>query len=314
MKLIPQINLIKLKEGLTKTRENFLNKISETITRKATIDEQTISDIEETLISCDLGFDLTEKLIDNARKKILSNPHRSNEFLIQVIKEELSSLLLPQDFNLVDQIKNSPKPYVILVVGINGSGKTTTIGKIAYLLKLSDLKVIIGSGDTFRAAANDQLKVWAEKAQVEFLDAISKDSASIAYTTVRKALEDKMDVVLIDTAGRLHNNKNLMNELSKIKKVISSLIPGSPNDVFLVVDGNSGQNALMQVNEFNNFIELTGLIITKLDGTAKGGIIFQLCYSRKIPIRFVGVGEGIDTLQNFSTEKYIDALFPSFKS
>ncbi len=310
MKLIPQLNFGKLKEGLAKTRNNILNKISETITRKAIIDEQTIEELEEALITCDLGLDLAEKLIAKARKTILSNSERSLEHVIMAIKEELKNLLIQEEVSLLEKINNSSKPYVILVVGVNGSGKTTTIGKLAHLIKQYGLKVIIGSADTFRAAANDQLKIWAERAQVGLINADSDDPASVAFTTVKKALEDKTDVVLIDTAGRLHNNKNLMKELNKIKNVLSGLIPGAPNDTFIVIDGNSGQNVINQANDFNNSVNLTGLIVTKLDGTAKGGNILQICNEMKMPIKFIGVGENLEDIQSFSLEEYLEAIFP----
>lgn len=309
MKLIPRIDFSKLKNGLAKTRNNILNKISETITRRASVDESTIEALEETLISCDMGLNLTEKLLSNARKRILSQSDRSVSAIIEVIKSELISLLPFSVYNLSDKILNSKKPYVILVVGINGSGKTTTVGKLASRLKSEGLKVIIGSADTFRAAANDQLKVWAERAEVRLIEATSNDPASVAYDSIKAAIEDKADVVLIDTAGRLHNNKNLMNELSKIKKVIASLIPEAPHDAFLVIDGNSGQNALAQAKEFNSFVDLTGLILTKLDGTAKGGIVFKICEMKKLPVCFIGIGEATEDLQEFSVTDYINAIF-----
>ncbi len=309
MKLISQIDFNKLKNGLSRTNNKILNKITEVITRKAIIDEDMIELLEETLINCDLGISLTEKIINNARKAILSQPHRSIEFVIKIIKDELTTLLSYSNYNLLEKIENSKKPYIILFVGINGSGKTTTLGKLANKLRADGLEVIIGSADTFRAAANDQLKIWAERANVRLIEAVSNDPASVAYESVKKAIENNLDVVLIDTAGRIHNNKNLMGELSKIKKVISSLIPGAPNETFLVVDGNFGQNAIEQVNEFNNFVDLTGLIVSKLDGTAKGGMIFQICELKKLPVCFVGIGENIEDLQEFNISKYVDAVF-----
>lgn len=309
MNLIPRIDFGRLKEGLAKTRNNIINKLSEAITRKANIDEQTIEELEEALIGCDLGTDLTEKLIANARKKILSNSDRSLNSVIRTIKEELKSLLVNEDCSFIEKINNSQKPYVLLIVGINGSGKTTTVGKLAYLLKTNGLRVIIGSADTFRAAANDQLKVWAERAQADLIDADSGDPASVAFSTVKTALEKEIDVVLIDTAGRLHSNKNLMNELKKIKNVVCNLLPGAPHDTFLVIDGNSGLNAVIQANEFSESVTLSGLIVTKLDGTAKGGTVFQICNDKRIPVKFVGVGEGLEDLQSFSLDRYLDAIF-----
>lgn len=311
MKLIPLIDFGKLKSGLSKTRNNILNKISEAITRKAFIDEEIIETLEETLINCDLGLSLTEKIINSARKAILSNSDRSIESIIKIIKNELTLLLTHSNNNLFEKIKSNKKPYIILFVGINGSGKTTTVGKLASKLKAGGLEVIIGSADTFRAAANDQLKIWAERAKVHLIETVSSDPASVAFESIKKAIESNIDIVLIDTAGRLHNNKNLMSELNKIKKVISSLVPGAPQETFLVVDGNSGQNAIVQANEFNNFVDLTGIIVTKLDGTAKGGIIFQICEQKKLPVSFIGVGESIDDLQEFNMSMYVDAIFSS---
>lgn len=309
MKLIPRIDFSKLKNGLAKTRDNIINKITETVTRKAVIDEDTIESLEETLIGCDLGVDLTEKIITNARKKILSISDRSVSAIIDVIKSELASLLPFTNENLIDKIQEAKKPYIILMVGINGSGKTTTVGKLANKFKEAGLKVVVGSADTFRAAANDQLKIWTERTNVKLIEANSTDPASVAYDTVKVAIEEQIDVALIDTAGRLHSNKNLMAELTKIKKVITSLIPDAPHDSFLVIDGNSGQNAIVQANEFNNFVDLTGLIITKLDGTAKGGIIFQISDLKKLPIKYIGVGEGVNDLQDFQLADYIEAIF-----
>lgn len=309
MKLIPKIDFSKLKSGLTETRNNILNKITETVTRKAIIDEDTIESLEETLVNCDLGVELTEKIINNTRKKILTVSNRSVSAIIDVIKSELTNLLSHPEESLSEKIKRSQKPYIILIVGINGSGKTTTVGKLASKFKTEGFKVIVGSADTFRAAANDQLKIWSQRAQVKIIEPNSNDPGSVAYDTIKTAVNDAIDVVLIDTAGRLHSNKNLMNELTKIINVITSLIPNAPQDSFLVIDGNSGQNVIVQANEFNNFVDLTGLIITKLDGTAKGGIIFQISNLRKLPIRYIGVGEDMSDLQEFSISSYINALF-----
>lgn len=303
-------NLKKLKDGLTRTRESIATKISEVITRKAKIDEGTLEDLEEILISCDLGSGLTEQLINNAKSSLFKEQDRTLEKIKEILKNELLKLIPPQSRDFRDN-SNIPlnKVQVILIIGINGSGKSTTIGKLAHKYKSEGNKVIIGSADTFRAAANDQLKSWATKAGVDLIEDISKDPSAVVYETVQSALSKNYDIVLIDTAGRLHNNKNLMLELNKITGVISNLLPGAPHECLLVVDGNSGQNVIRQFEEFNKFANLTGVIITKLDGTAKGGSVLQIASAKKIPIRYIGIGEGIEDLQEFDPEEFVNALF-----
>jgi fused signal recognition particle receptor len=308
MKLFNKINIDKLKEGLAKTRNNLLNKLSETITRKAKFDNETIEELENILIDCDLGIDLTENVINNVRNKILSSSDRTIEKVKELIKEELIAIIGKADDHIIES--NEYKPYVILVIGVNGSGKTTTIGKLANIFHENGYKVIIGSADTFRAGANEQLKIWSERADVDIIEGdSSSDPASIAYETVKTALEKKHDIVLIDTAGRLHNNKNLMLELTKVHKVLGKLLPYAPNETFLVIDGTTGQNALQQAYDFNKTIKVSGLIVTKLDGTAKGGIIFRICADNKIPVKYIGVGEMIDDLQSFDINSYVQVLF-----
>ena len=307
--MLPKINFSRLKEGLAKTRDSFVKKITESVTRKAVLDSSTIDNLEEALISCDLGFDLTEKIIENSRSKLLGSGERSFDNILDIIKDELKKIIVSEEEDFISIVKKSDKPFVILFVGINGAGKTTTLGKLALKLKENGLSVVIGSADTFRAAANAQLKIWADKAKVDIIEKKSNDPASVAYETVKKAISEKIDVVLIDTAGRLHNNKNLMEEIKKIQKVVSDLITNNRMEILLVLDGNAGQNAIVQAHEFGKYVDITGLIITKLDGSAKGGAIFQICDYKRIPIRFIGVGEAIDDLQQFSTENYIDALF-----
>ncbi len=303
-------NLKKLKDGLTRTRESIATKISEVITRKAKIDEGTLEDLEEILISSDLGSGLTEQLINNAKSSLFKEQDRTLEKIKEILKNELLKLIPPQSRDFRDN-SNIPlnKVQVILIIGINGSGKSTTIGKLAHKYKSKGKKVIIGSADTFRAAANDQLKSWATKAGVDLIEDISKDPSAVVYETVQSALSKNYDIVLIDTAGRLHNNKNLMLELNKIIGVISNLLPGAPHECLLVVDGNSGQNVIRQFEEFNKFANLTGVIITKLDGTAKGGSVLQIASEKKIPIRYIGIGEGIEDLQEFDPEEFVNALF-----
>lgn len=305
MKLFGNINFKKLKEGLTKTRNNIFNKITETITRKAVIDESTLEEIEEILITSDIGISTTEKIIHKARTLLLKESERDSDKLKEIIKSELLSLL---NINNENYEIEKYKPFVILIVGVNGSGKTTTIGKLAYNFRNSGLKVTIGSADTFRAAANEQLEIWAKRADVEIISSDTKDPSAVAFDTIKAAQKNSSDIVIIDTAGRLHTHKNLMEELGKIKRVINNLLPYAPNEIYLVIDGTSGQNALYQVNEFEKYTNITGLIITKLDGTAKGGIVFRIASEKNIPIKYIGVGEGIDDLQVFSPKDFVEAI------
>jgi len=308
MKLFNIINIDKLKEGLAKTRNNLLNKLSETITRKAKFDDETIEELENILIGCDLGIELTEKVINSVRNKILGSTDRSIDKVKNLIKEELIEIIGNTNYPTVNYIDY--KPYVIIVIGVNGSGKTTTIGKLANIYRTLGYKVIIGSADTFRAAANEQLKIWSERADVDIIEGDgSSDPASVAFDTLKTALDKKHDIVLIDTAGRLHNNTNLMQELNKIYKVLGKLLPYAPNETFLVIDGTTGQNALKQAYDFNKTVKISGLIVTKLDGTAKGGMIFQICAENKIPVKYIGVGEKIEDLQPFDIDSYVQALF-----
>ncbi len=307
MKLLSKLK--QLKDGLTKTRENITTKISEVITGKVKIDEDTLEDLEEILISSDLGSELTEQLINNAKSSLLKEQDRTTDKIKEILRRELSKLITPQIINSEDDSSSASQGlHVILIIGINGSGKSTTIGKLAYKYKSAGKKVIIGSADTFRAAANDQLKSWSIKAGVDLIEDISKDPSAVVYETVQSALSKKYDVVLIDTAGRLHNNKNLMLELNKITGVISNLLPGAPHECLLVVDGNSGQNAIRQFEEFNKYAKLSGVVITKLDGTAKGGSVLQIASSNNIPIRYIGVGEEIEDLQEFNAEEFVSAF------
>jgi fused signal recognition particle receptor len=310
MGLLNNLNLDRLKSGLTKTRNKIVNTINETISGKAVLDDKTLDDIEEILITSDIGYDTAEKIIENARIKLKSDKDRSGFNIIQTVKDELTSSLK------IDSIKNEEngiekfKPYVILIVGINGAGKTTTIGKLAHNYKRAGLKVIVGAADTFRAAANEQLEIWADRAGVEIIQkSKGSDPSSVAYDAVNYAVKNNYDVVLIDTAGRLHNKSNLMEELNKVKRVIKKVLPHAPNETLLVIDGNTGQNALVQADEFSKVTDINGLVITKLDGTAKGGVVFQICSKQKIPVKYIGVGEGIDDLQNFDPGLFVSAIF-----
>jgi len=310
MGMFDNFNFTKLKKGLTKTRDKIANTISETISGKAFIDDKTLEEIEEILITADIGYDIATKIIENTRKNLKSENDRSELNILEFVKNELISIFDFQNLDGEEEKIHKYKPYIILIVGINGVGKTTTIGKLAHNFKKAGLKVIVGAADTFRAAANEQLEIWARRADVEImLNKQGTDPSSVAYDTVRKAIKDKYDIVLIDTAGRLHNKSHLMDELSKIKRVINKVLPNAPNDTFLVLDGNTGQNAIIQAEEFSKVTNITGLIITKLDGTAKGGVVFQISSKQKIPVKYIGVGEGIDDLQTFSPEQFVKAIF-----
>jgi fused signal recognition particle receptor len=310
MGMFDNFNFSKLKEGLSKTRNKIINTISETISGKAVIDDKTLEEIEEILITADIGYDTAVKIIENTRINLKSEKDRSEFNILDSVKKELVSV-----FNFPNTDGDEKKiikyhPYVILIVGINGVGKTTTIGKLAHNYKKAGLKVIVGAADTFRAAANEQLEIWAKRANVEIvLNKKGTDPSSVAFNTIQKAINDKYDIVLIDTAGRLHNKTHLMDELNKIKRSISKVLPYAPNDTFLVLDGNTGQNAIVQSEEFSKATDLTGLVVTKLDGTAKGGVIFQITAKQKIPVKYIGIGEGIDDLQTFIPEQFVNAIF-----
>lgn len=311
MGLFDNLRISKLKDSLKLTKEKFVNKITETLTGKAQIDDSILDEIEEILISGDLGFDVANIVIQNTRRRILENGNRSKEIFVQYLKEELLQILNKNSNKTLDIDKiREAKPFVFLVVGVNGSGKTTSIGKLANNFRNLGLSVIVGAADTFRAAANEQLEIWAKRAGVEIISSkFGDDPSSIAYNTLTTAINKTIDVVIIDTAGRLHTKLNLMEELSKIHRVINKKLNSAPHEVLLVLDGNTGQNALIQAKEFAKFTELTGLIITKLDGTAKGGMLFRISEELNIPVRFIGVGEGINDLQEFSSNAYINALF-----
>lgn len=309
--MFKNFNIDKLKNGLSKTKKKLIDGISEAISTKAVVDEDILDELEEILITSDIGVDTAMKVIHNTRAELYYENDRSKLNITQIIKNELESVLKKTATRETDisEIK-AKKPYVILVVGVNGAGKTTTIGKLAYNYKNAGLNVLIASADTFRAAANEQLEIWAKRANVSIIQKESgADPSSVVFEALEQAKSQNIDVVLIDTAGRLHTKSHLMKELEKIRGVVSKVVPHAPNEVFLVVDGNSGQNALVQAKEFSKSTNLTGLIVTKLDGTAKGGVIIQISAEQKIPIKYIGVGEGIDDLQNFESEKFIEALF-----
>jgi len=315
MKLFNNLNLNRLKEGLSKTRNKLVNNITETFSGKAVIDDNTLDELEEILISSDLGAELAEQIINNLKVSLKDEKDRTYDSILNVLKKELLKILESTSTSeRTNEMKTNSKPYVILVIGVNGVGKTTTVGKLANNFRQSGNKVIVGAADTFRAAANEQLEIWAKRAGVELVQHNSgADPSSVAFETVKRGIDGNYDVVLIDTAGRLQSKVNLMNELNKINKAINKVLPGAPNDTYLVLDATVGQNAVLQAEEFSKVTNLTGLVITKLDGTAKGGTIFRICHHHKIPVNYVGVGEKIEDLQNFNPDAYVDALFESDK-
>ncbi|HSW53814.1 MAG TPA: signal recognition particle-docking protein FtsY, partial [Ignavibacteriaceae bacterium] len=277
----------------------------------AVIDDNTLNELEEILISSDMSANLSEKIINNLRINLKTEKDRTLSNILELLKTELLIILNTGQSSIAsDENRDKIKPYVILIVGVNGVGKTTTIGKLASNFKKAGNKVIVGAADTFRAAANEQLDIWAQRAGVEIIQhKQGTDPSSVAFETVKKAIDGDYDIVLIDTAGRLHSKVNLMNELNKINKAISKVLPGAPHDTYLVLDATIGQNAIVQAEEFSKVTKLSGLVITKLDGTAKGGTIFQICETNKIPVKYIGVGEKLDDLQTFNPSSFVDALF-----
>ncbi len=301
----------KLKKGLAKTREKFINTIAETFTGKAKVDEDLLDELEEILVTSDIGIDIAMDLVERVRESLVGEKDRSLERLMEILEKHLTKILREYEEKTEIEVQiGEQKPFVIMVVGVNGAGKTTTIGKLAHNFKQSGLNVVIGSGDTFRAAANEQLDIWAERAGVKIVESKrGSDPASVVFDTLNYAVKENADVVLVDTAGRLHTKSNLMEELAKMKRVMKKVLDYAPNEVWLVVDGSTGQNGLIQAREFSKFTDITGLIVTKLDGTAKGGIIFQICSELKIPVRYIGVGEGIEDLQTFKPAEFAKAFF-----
>lgn len=301
-----------LDQGLAKTKEGFFSKLSKAIIGKSSVDEEVLDNLEEMLISSDVGVDTTLKIIDNIQARVKRDKYVSVNELNGILREEIATLLNQHhqdefaDFNS-DLTK---KPYVILVVGVNGVGKTTTIGKLAYQFKQAGKKVMLGASDTFRAAAVDQLTIWSERVGVPIVQqGMNADPASVAYDTLQSALAKDIDVVIIDTAGRLHNKVGLMNELSKIKKVMQKLVPDAPHEVLLVLDASTGQNAIEQARQFTAATEVNALALTKLDGTAKGGVIVGISDQFKIPVRYIGLGEKMTDLQVFNANEFVDSLF-----
>jgi len=302
----------KLEEGLSKTKENFFKKFSRTIVGKTKVDEEVLDELENVLVSSDVGIDTTVKIIERIEKRVAHDKYLGTEELNRILVEEVEALLdknqagsFEADFQTSDG-----SPYVILVVGVNGVGKTTTIGKLAYKFKSAGKSVLLGAGDTFRAAAVEQIGVWSKRVDVPIVkQQMGADPAAVAYDTVKKAVADKIDVVIIDTAGRLHNKINLMNELSKIRKSVQKVIPDAPHEVLLVLDASTGQNALEQAKQFTKATEVSALALTKLDGTAKGGVVIGISAEFKIPVKYIGVGEKMDDLQIFDKHLFVESLF-----
>ena len=298
-----------LDKGLKKSNESFFNKISKVIVGKSKVDDEVLDNLEEVLISSDVGVKTTLKIIDNIESRVAKDKYINSEELDVILKEEIIDIICESDENDVMSISDQ-KPHVILVVGVNGVGKTTSIGKMANYYKSLGLKVMIGAADTFRAAAIDQLEIWANRVGVELVkQEMGSDPASVSYDTLESAINKDIDVVLIDTAGRLHNKTNLMNELGKIKRVLQKKNINSPEEILLVIDGSTGQNAFEQAKQFANVTEITSLAVTKLDGTAKGGVVIGISDQFNIPIKFIGVGEGINDLQTFDKREFVDSFF-----
>jgi len=298
---------VKLDEGLEKTRSSFISKISKVVVGKSSISEDFLDELEEVLISSDVGVNTTVKIIDRIEARVSRDKYLSEIELNEMLKEEITNLLAETE----KPIHNTDvKPYVIMVVGVNGVGKTTTIGKLANMFKNQGLKVVLGASDTFRAAAVDQLKIWGERVGVEVVaKGMDTDPAAVAFEAVKYGAENNADVVIIDTAGRLHNKINLMNELSKIKRVMDKQVLGAPHEVLLVLDASTGQNAFEQAKQFTAATEVTSLALTKLDGTAKGGVVIGISDQFSIPVKYIGVGEQMNDLQLFDSKNYVESLF-----
>ena len=301
----------KLDKGLEKTKESVFTKLSRAVAGKSTVDDEVLDNLEEVLVSSDVGVDATLKIIDAIEERVSKDKYLGISELNNILKEEIAKLLHVEDHSEEKfGIPEMSDPYVIMVVGVNGVGKTTTIGKLASQFKNDGKKVMLGAVDTFRAAAVDQLKIWGERAGVPVVEkGMNADPASVAFDTLNSAKAQGMDIVLIDTAGRLHNKIHLMNELSKIKSVMQKVIPNAPHEVLLVLDGSTGQNAIEQAKQFTKATDVSALALTKIDGTAKGGVVIGIVDQFKIPVKYIGVGEAIDDLQVFSAYEFVDSLF-----
>ncbi|CAI8157142.1 MAG: Signal recognition particle receptor FtsY [Polaribacter sp. SA4-10] len=301
-----------LDKGLEKTKTSFFSKLSKVVAGKSKVDDDVLDNLEEILVASDVGVDTTLKIINRIEERVAREKYVGTEELNNILKQEIAGLL--SETNLADEteftIPSNQKPFVIMVVGVNGVGKTTTIGKLASQFKKQGLKVVLGAADTFRAAAIDQLQVWADRTGVPLVrQEMGSDPASVAFDTLKSAVTQNADVVIIDTAGRLHNKVNLMNELTKIKRVMQKVVEDAPQEVLLVLDGSTGQNAFEQAKQFTKATEVTSLAVTKLDGTAKGGVVIGISDQFQIPVKYIGVGEGIDDLQVFNKNEFVDSFF-----
>lgn len=302
----------KLNKGLSKTRNTFFNRLTKAVAGRSTVDANVLDDLEEVLISSDVGIATTIKIIERIEDRVARDKYMGTDELNRILKEEVIALLKDNNTTDFSEVlsESNERPYVIMVVGVNGVGKTTTIGKLAYQFRLAGKKVVVGAADTFRAAAVDQLTIWAERAQVPIVSkGMGADPAAVSFETISHAKNEGADIAIIDTAGRLHNKVNLMNELSKIKRVMQKVIPGAPHEILLILDGSTGQNAFEQAKQFTAVTEVNALAITKLDGTAKGGVVIGVSDQFSVPVKYIGVGEGIDDLQIFDREAFVETLF-----
>ena len=305
-----------LDKGLEKTKESVFSKLARAVAGKSTVDDDVLDDLEEVLITSDVGVETTVKIIHRIEERVARDKYVSTSELDRILREEIASLLEENHSNDNENwdLPSDHKPYVILVVGVNGVGKTTTIGKLAYQLKKAGKKVYLGAADTFRAAAVEQISIWGERVGVPVVkQQMGSDPASVAFDTLQSAKANGADVVLIDTAGRLHNKVNLMNELKKIKEVMKKVMPEAPDEVMLVLDGSTGQNAFEQAKQFAAVTNITSLAITKLDGTAKGGVVIGISDQLKVPVKYIGLGEGMEDMQLFNKKEFVDSLFKKSK-
>jgi len=301
-----------LDKGLEKSKSSFLDKLSKAVAGKSKVDDQVLDNLEEVLVTSDVGVETTLKVIDRIEARVAKDKYLGTDELNQILREEIAGLLSETNSGEDEQfiIPEGKKPYVMMVVGVNGVGKTTTIGKLAYQFKKMNKKVVLGAADTFRAAAIDQLQIWADRTDVPIVkQSMGSDPASVAFDTLQSAVNQDADVVIIDTAGRLHNKVNLMNELTKVKRVMQKVVGDAPHDVLLVLDGSTGQNAFEQAKQFTAATEVTSLAVTKLDGTAKGGVVIGISDQFQIPVKYIGVGEGIEDLQVFNKYEFVDSFF-----
>ena len=301
-----------LDKGLEKTKTSFFSKLTKAVAGKSKVDDEVLDNLEEILVSSDVGVNTTLKIIERIEERVAQDKYLGTDELNQILREEIAGLLSETQSGEETEfvIPTSSRPYVIMVVGVNGVGKTTTIGKLAHQFKKAGHQVVLGAADTFRAAAIDQLQIWADRVGVPIVkQQMGSDPASVAFDTLQSAVAQKADVVIIDTAGRLHNKVGLMNELSKVKKVMQKVVPDAPHDVLLVLDGSTGQNAFEQAKQFTAATEVTSLAVTKLDGTAKGGVVIGISDQFQIPVKYIGVGEGMNDLQVFNKYEFVDSFF-----